>query len=163
MRIPVIGLLIFPLLTAVACQRQPDPESLRAEILQLHRSFIQAHLDKDAAFLARPTSPEYLSVSDGQVQQMDAKEMEGMLSEYLTTTAFSEYRDVADPIIGVSRDGSLAWAIVQMRVAGTRSMPDRSSRAFDTLWAWITLYRRTGDQWLRIVDVSTNRPFNGTS
>jgi len=156
-RFGIFALLVF---TPVSCSQQPDLESLRAEILELHRSFIQAHLEKDAAFLARPTSPDYLSVSNGRVKNVDAKEMERMLSEYLDSTEFSEYGDVTDPVIGISRDGSLAWAIVQVRVAGTRSLPDGSSRTFDTLWAWITLYQRNGDQWLRIADVSTNRPFN---
>ena len=160
MRVARFGLLALLVVTAASCRQQPDLESLRAEILELHRSNIQAHLDKDAAFLARPTSPDYLSVSNGRVQKMDAGEMEQMLAEYLNSTEFSEYRDVADPIIGISRDGSLAWAIVQVRVAGTMPMPDGSSRAFDTLWAWITLYERNDGQWLRLADVSTNRPFN---
>lgn len=143
----------------MSCAR-PDLEALRAEVADLHRSFIQAHLDKDATFLAEPTSPDYLSVSNGQVQKMSADEMERMLAEYLGATEFSAYQDTAEPVIGVSRDGSLAWAVVQVRVAGTRTMPDDSTRAFDTQWAWITLYQRSGDRWLRLVDVSTNRPYS---
>jgi len=155
-RFALCVLILFP---AVSCQMQPDYHSLRAEILEIHRGFIEAHLAKDAAFIAKPTSPDYLFVSNGQVQNRDAAEMVKRLSEYLGATEFTEYGDVAEPIIGFSLDGSLAWAIVQVRVAGTRSMPDGSLHTFDTLWAWITLYQRNGDQWLRIVDVSTNRPF----
>ena len=51
-----------------------------------------------------------------------------------------------------------AWAIVQVRTAGSRSRADGSSRDFDIGWAWITLYERHGDGWLRLADVSTNRP-----
>ena len=160
MRVFRFGLFAILVITAVSCHRQPDLGSLRAEILELHRSFIQAHIDKDPAFIASFTSPDYLFVSNGRVQNMDAGEMEQMLTEYFDSTEFSEYSDVENPIVGFSRDGSLAWAIVQVRVAGTRSMPDDSTRTFDTLWAWITLYQREGDQWLRIADVSTNRPFS---
>jgi hypothetical protein len=159
-RIPFVAMFLF---AVVACQRQPDLNTLRAEIRELHRRDIQAHLEKDAAYLAKPTSPDYVSVSNGEVQPMDANRMERLLSEYLTATEFSEYGDVEDPIVGVSRDGSFGWAIFRVRVAGTRSMPDGSCRVFDTLWAWITLYERSGDEWLRLADVSTNRPFGGAN
>ena len=148
------------LLTMVACQRRPDAEALRAEILQLHRSFIKAHLDKDAAYIARFTAPEYVSVSDGRVERMNASQMEAKLSDYLGATRFREYRDLAEPVIGFSRDGSVAWAIVQVRTAATRTLPDSSSRSYDVRWAWLTLYRRTGGTWSRIADVSTNRPYS---
>jgi len=160
MRISKFILFALILMTAVSCRQPPDHESLRAEILEMHRDFIQAHLDKDAAFIAKPTSPDYLSVSDGIVRNIDASEMEQMLSEYLNSTKFSTYNNVAEPIIGISRDGSLAWSIVRVRVAGQRSRPQGPLQNFDTLWAWLTLYQRNGDQWLRIADVSTNRPFD---
>lgn len=152
-------LIMLSCIALVACRAQPDLASRRAEILDLHRSFIQAHLDKDAEFIARPTAPGYFFVSDGQVTPMDAAGMHKMLSDYLTSTEFSHYRDEVEPIIGISEDGSLAWAIVQVRVAGSSTAEDGSTRAFDTLWAWITLYERKGEEWLRVADVSTRRPY----
>ena len=147
-------------LTAGGCCQHPDLEQSRQEILALHQSIIEAHLAKDSAFLARPTADDYLSVSRGEVRQMDAAEVEAMLSPYLAETEFSHYEDVADPIVGVSDDGSIAWSIVQVRVAGDRSGGDGESHVFDTRWAWLTLYRWDGENWQRLVDVSTNRPFD---
>lgn len=151
--------LIAAAVSGSGCRRGPDLEARRAEVLDLHRRFIQAHLDKDAELLAGPTSPDYLAVAEGRVERRNAAEMERMLSAYLQATEFTAYRDVADPIVGVSDDGSMAWAVVQVRVAGTRTMPDGSRRAFDTRWAWLTVYHREGDGWRRMVDVSTNRPW----
>ena len=82
-----------------------------------------------------------------------------MLAPYLAETEFSHYEDVAEPIVGISDDGSVAWSIVQVRVAGTRTGDDGAEHAFDTVWAWLTLYRRTVNGWERITDVSTNRPY----
>ena len=163
MRIIGAALLAVLLPAAVGCQEQADLDVLRAEILALHRSFIQAHLDKDAAFLARPTSPDYLFVAGGEVERMNAEQVERMLSGYLDSTDFSVYEDVAEPVIGISRDGSLAWAIVQVRVAGTSTRAEGPPRSFDTRWAWITLYERDGHGWLRVADVSTSRPFEPPS
>ena len=151
---------VLILVTAGGCCRGNDPEQARREILNLHESFIQAHLDKDAAFLAAPTADDYLSVARGEVTPMTASEVEAMLAPYLANTEFSHYEDLADPIIGVSDDGSMAWSIVQVRVAGTRTGDDDVSHSFDTCWAWLTLYRRDGEGWQRIADVSTNRPFD---
>jgi ketosteroid isomerase-like protein len=157
-----LSVLVFILVLVIhsGCYSRSDPEQARQEILALHESFIQAHLDKDAAFLAAPTADDYLSVTRGEVIPMTAAEVEAMLAPYLAETEFSHYEDVADPIIGVSDDGSMAWSIVQVRVAGTRTGKDNVSSSYDTRWAWLTLYRRDGDGWKRIADVSTNRPFD---
>ena len=156
-RILIVGTL---LLSAAACCQGPDLEASRQQILDLHQSFIQAHLDKDAAFLAEPTADDYLAVINGHVRPMSAKDVEQRLAPYLAETEFSHYEDVAEPIIGFSDDGSIAWSIVQVRVAGERTGDDDTEQSFDTLWAWLTLYRRDGDRWQRIADVSTNRPFD---
>jgi hypothetical protein len=151
---------IVALVITGCCCCGNDPEQARREILNLHESFIQAHLDKDAAFLAAPTADDYLSVARGEVTPMNASEVEAILAPYLADTVFSHYEDLADPIIGVSDDGSTAWSIVQVRVAGRRTGDDDVLRPFDTRWAWLTLYRRDGGGWERIADVSTNRPFD---
>jgi hypothetical protein len=159
MRFIACGIVVLLITVTGCCRQEPETDSLRAEILELHRGFIQAHLDKDVEFIVKPTAPGYLFVSDGVVKEMDIAGMREMLSAYLDSTEFAEYGDVADPVIGFSDDGSLAWAIVQVRVAGTRALSDGTFSSHDTLWAWITLYRRSGDGWLRIADVSTNRPY----
>jgi hypothetical protein len=82
-----------------------------------------------------------------------------MLQRYFDATTFSVYEDIEEPIIGFSRDGTLAWAIFQVRVAGGGSGASASAQAFDTQWAWLTLYERRKDGWARIADVSTDRPF----
>ncbi len=159
MRITILAFTVLIAFGLGSCQREPDTELLRQEILEMHRAFIQAHLDKDARFIAEPTSPDYLFVANGLVEKQSASQMEEMLASYLDSTEFSEYRDVADPIIGFSTDGSVAWAIVQVRVAGKQAGSSGSSREFDTIWAWISIYRRDGERWMRVTDVSTSRPY----
>lgn len=153
---------IFILLLA-ACQTTPDHDAIKAEILNLHRGFIKAHLDKDASFIAKPTSPEYIFVSNGEIENISPSELEQNLSGYLNSTEFSEYRDINEPIIGVSQDGLLAWAVVKVRTAGIRKRSDGSQNQFDIQWAWITLYEKKDEQWIRLVDVSTDRPYEDKS
>jgi len=132
-------------------------EALRAEILALHQTTIAAHWDKDVEFFTQGLSEHYLSVSNGEIRRPTVEEIRSQFSDYLPNTTFTEYRDLREPIIGFSQDGSLAWSIVQVKVAGTRRLEDGSERALDFVCAWITLYERQGDRWLRLAEISTFR------
>lgn len=84
-----------------------------------------------------------------------------MFDSYLSNTTFTEYKDLREPIIGYSKDGSIAWSIVQMRVAGRSKRSDGSESEFDDIWAWITLYEREGGRWIRLGEVSSLRQDQG--
>ncbi len=51
----------------------------------------------------------------------------------------------------------LKKCIVQVKLAGKRAMDDGSERDIDSAWAWITLYERQGDKWIRLLEVSNSR------
>ena len=74
-----------------SCKESTDYNAIRSEILNLHRTFIKAHIDKDASFIAKPTSPEYIFVSKGEIQNITPKQLEDNLSNYLNSTEFTEY------------------------------------------------------------------------
>ena len=156
-----ILLVITSLLVLIitACKSSPDYNAIRSEIINLHRNFIKAHLEKDASFIAKPTSSKYIFVSNGEIQNITPDQLEHNLTDYLNFTEFKVYRDVADPIIGISKDGLMAWAVVKVRTRGTRIYSNESAKNFDIQWAWITIYENKNNQWIRVVDVSTDRPF----
>lgn len=151
--------LVASFLLLTCCQRHFDPEMARKEILKLHQGFIEAHLAEDPSILVATISDNYLFVSDGDVLTLNADDVEEMLTHYFDTTTFSRYADTDDPVIGFSKDGTLAWSIVQVRVSGARHYESSPDDRFDTQWAWITLYEKRGARWSRLADVSTSRPF----
>ena len=128
---------------------------LSQEILDLHKTEIDAHLNKDVDFFVQDISEDYLAVSGGEIRKPTLEETRLKFSNYLNNTVFAEYRDLCEPIIGFSKDGSLAWSIVQVKVVGRRTMDDGSERDLDFTCAWITLYERQDDKWVRLADVST--------
>jgi ketosteroid isomerase-like protein len=154
--LPLAAVVAFGL---VACQRSFDSEQTRAEILELHRSFIEAHLAEDVSALVRTIPQDYLFVANGDVQALNGNDVQKTLQTYFDNTTFSHYEDTAEPIIGFSKDGTLAWAIFQVRVAGISHRETGTDHPFDTQWAWITLYEKRNGAWSTISDVSTNRPF----
>ena len=159
MRQRILLIVVAIAIGLTGCQGSFDPGMGRAEILALHQGFIDAHLSEDASSLAAPIPQDYLFVSNGDVERLNAEDVRESLQSYFDATTFSHYADTNEPIIGFSKDGTLAWAIVQVRVAGSRHREPEADHGFDTQWAWITLYERQNDQWSRIADVSTNRPF----
>jgi hypothetical protein len=148
---------IFIVFTVVqlGCQSSPDFEALKSEIVALHKTEIDAHWKKDIDFFVRNISEDYMAVSNGEVQRPALEDIRSRFSNYLNNTTFTEYRDVAEPIIGFSKDGSLAWAILQIKVVGKRTLDDGSVRDLDFTCAWLTLYERQDNTWMRLTDVST--------
>ena len=151
----MIIILVLFTLTFISCQsNNPDFEVLRSEIMQLHQATIDAHWNKDVDFFVKNMAEEYVFVQNGEIQRPAKDEIIAKMSGYLHHTTFTEYRDVQEPIIGFSNDGSVAWSIVQVKVAGNRALDDGTERGLDFTCAWITLYKRQGDNWVRLAEVS---------
>ena len=139
----------------VESSEHPDLDGLRAEIRDLHRTFIEAHLAADVEGVLRDQADRLTFVANGDVRERTIRETRKLMSSYLPNTRFSEYRDLAEPIVGVSEDGSLGWSIVQVKIAGTRMMEDDAELKLDFTCAWLTLYERQDGRWKRTAEVST--------
>ena len=137
------------------CQASPDFDKLRSEILELHKTTIEAHWKKDIDFFTKDISENYFSVGNGEIRNKTKEEITEQFTNYLNNTTFSEYQDLQDPIIGFSKDGSLAWSIVKVKIAGNRKMNDGTERELDFTCAWITLYEKQGNKWIRLGEVSS--------
>jgi hypothetical protein len=147
-------MLILFSMTLLGCHSRPDFEALRSEILELHKSTIEAHLNDNVDFLVQNLSGDFMSVSNGDIDYPTKEEIRSGFSSYLNNTEFSEYADLREPIIGFSKDGSVAWSTVQVKVAGKRKMEDGTERDLDFTCAWITLYEREGSRWIKLAEVS---------
>ncbi|MFX1251935.1 MAG: nuclear transport factor 2 family protein [Promethearchaeota archaeon] len=133
----------------------PNFENLRSEILTIHKKFIDAHLNKNIEFFVQNMSEDYMSVSNGEIRTQTAEEIRLQMTNYLNNTVFSEYKNLREPIIEFSKDGSIAWAIFQIKVKGRRTMDDGSERDLDFICAYSSLFERQDDKWIRLWDVST--------
>ena len=154
--VSVLSTILFLLsMTLHGCHSQPDLEALRSEVLELHKSAIEAHLNNHVDFLVQNLSDDFISVSNGEIEYPTEEELRSEFSSYLDNTTFSEYADLREPIIGFSKDGSIAWSIVQVKVAGKRKADDGSERDLDFTCAWITLYEREDGRWMKLAEVSS--------
>ena len=132
-----------------------DFAALKEEILALHKASIDAHLEKNIPFFTQDVSDDFVTVSRGDIYKPTKEETNTMFTNYLENTEFSEYRDVQEPIVGYSHDGSIAWTIVQVKVIGKRKMNDGTVADLDFTSSWIMLYERQGEKWIRLVNASS--------
>ena len=126
----------------------------RAELLELHIRTIEAHLEKDVEFLVSNVSEDFMSINNGVINYPTINEMRETFQEYLDNTEFTVYRNLSEPIIGFSNDGSIAWSSVQVRVEGNTGQGN-NKRKMGFTCAWITLYRRVQNSWIRFIEASS--------
>jgi len=135
-----------------------DFDSRRRELRDYLAAFIDAHLHNRPEFFVQDISDDYVNVSRGELVRQTKPEILAGFTDYLGSTEFSEYRLLGEPQIGLSKDGSAAWSIFRLRVAGTRRMPDGTAAQFDATWGCLVLFERRGDRWVRIAEASSRKP-----
>jgi hypothetical protein len=151
-------LLLYVMFSFLACDNKFDEKVYRNEILALHQEMIDAHLNKDLGFFTRDIAPDYFSVGRGEIRFPQKQEITEQFTNYINNTEFTAYNDLREPIVKFSDDGSLAYLIVQVKVAGNRRFESDSLTQFDLTWAWITLYERSENKWIRLGEVSNYKP-----
>ena len=138
-------------------ENKPDFAVLKEEILALHKASLDAHLEKNIPFFTQNVSDKFISVSRGEINKPSKEETTTMFTNYLENTEFSVYRDLQEPIIGFSKDGSVAWSIVQVKVSGKQKI-NEEEEYLDFISSWIMLYERQGDKWVKLVNASSFKP-----
>ncbi len=131
-----------------------NSEQEKARLLQLHRSALQAHLEKDAgAFLAAYASQWY-DVRTAGIRLRTKEEALPAIDQYFRRTHFADIREVTAPIIHLSADASMAWVIGEMRVRASQEVSDEEERDFSFRCAWVSIYEKHEGQWAQVVDAS---------
>jgi len=130
LRLAGVFTVLFILLLA-AYSFEPDGDEITTQILAEHQELIDVHLNKDADFATRNLSDDFISVGNGEIRRPSKEELKASFSSYLESTKFTEYGDLQETIIGYSQDGSVAWSIVQVRLAGRLTSEGGSFRSFN--------------------------------
>ena len=110
---------------------------------------------QDAEFIIDDIGEGFFSMSEATITYPTKEDQRKRFTSYLKNTTFTEYRSLTEPEIGFSDDGSIAWGNYQVRVSGYRKAEDGSESEFSFDCAWLWLFRRVGDRWIRIGEVST--------
>ena len=145
-----IALLVAATAGPTLCLAATDAERLAA----LHQKVIRAHQESDVELLLEDSSADYVVASRGDVTRPTIADRRARLGSYLGRTRFSEYRDLREPIVTVSADGTLGWVMVQVHAVGEQTGADGETHRVEFTSAWIELYQKRDGRWLRVGNVS---------
>jgi hypothetical protein len=144
-----IGFVLFCALT-ISCTSHPDIAEIEKEIIQLHQDELDAHINKDVSFFTKDLADNYMHVQYGDINYPHKDSLMKKFDDYLNSTTFTRYEDLQKPIVKVSKDGSLAWSIVQVKIEGERKLENDSIYDLNFTCAWISLYEKMDDKWIKL-------------
>lgn len=146
--------------TPAAGQTSVDVEREKAELLRLHRASREAHFKTDADLLVKDAPEVMVSVSRGKINRPSREDTRRMFTEYFRGAKYFEWDDLEEPVVSVSRDGSMAWMITRIRVRRVQRDASGAEREEKFVYAGIMTYEKRGGRWTRVANVSTFEPPN---
>ena len=133
----------------------PDFDEMRRELLERFKKNIEAHFENDVEFIISDLHEDFFSMSGGEITHPTKEEQRERFTKYLNNTTFSEYSSLMEPEINFSDDGSVAWGKYRVKVRGETVNENGSISQLDFVCAWLWLFKRVDDKWMRIGEVST--------
>jgi hypothetical protein len=133
------------------------PQSHEGQLLHLHAELIRAHLEGRVELWMSLESDDYISVNRGRISFPDVAEREGQRRAYLEAASFSTYRDLREPIVRISQDGTLGWLMAEIEIIGSTPGADGGREPFHDIWAWVEFYEMTADGWSMVANASNRR------
>ena len=108
--------LVFLFSIILSCQQTPDFEKEKAELLAWHKKNMDALIAADEETLFQIMPDGCIELVEGQVNVLNREKDKELLDNMFANTNFTEMPDIAESIIHVSKDGSMAWMINQFKV-----------------------------------------------
>ena len=151
----IVALAVFTLLCAAPAAPTPtDADLLRA----LHEKVLRAHRSSDVELILEDEPEDYVVAGRGEITRPTRDERRTRMGAYLTSTKFEEYRDLVEPIVTVSTDGTLGWVVVQVQARGVQTSKPGETQPLQFVSAWIELYAKREGRWYRVGNVSNFKP-----
>ena len=130
----------------------------RAELLRLHERQRTAHLARRADWLVAEWADSLFSISRGGVSIGRRETSEAGFQEYLDASTFQAWDDIVPPRVRISRDGQMAYVVVEKRVYLTTRDSGGVDLAERTRFAWLSVYEKEDGHWRLSAIASTDRP-----
>jgi hypothetical protein len=100
-------------------------------------------------------APDMVSVSAGEVTHVTREAARERFGQYFGRVDFLAWDDLEAPVVTFSYDHTMATVLVQ-KVVRIRPVGRVDAPVNETRFAWLEVWRRTGDRWEMTANVSTN-------
>jgi hypothetical protein len=149
--------LCFSTVVFCGCCEKVDLEAHRQELLRLNEMMRTAHLEGDAETIVSISQYPYTKVNSGRVTHPTKEENDERFRNYMSTMDLTAWDDLAEPIITISDDATLATVIYRKHLAMT-PVDEPEAEPMEGIYAWQSTYRRTPEGWKQVSDVLTSLP-----
>lgn len=136
----------------------PGAAKAIAELRALHEKVMRAHRESDVEVLLEDEAADYVVANRGEITRPTIPQRRERLGSYLRASRFTEYRDLVEPVVGVSADATAGWVIVQVTARGRQSLAGGGEAPVEFTSAWIELYEKREGKWWRTGNVSNFKP-----
>jgi len=129
------------------------PEIDQVQVYRLHRKLLAAHCLGDADLIAELSAPENLIASRGDLLWASDIETRDQFRSVFQRVDYTEYHDIAMPVVEISQAADIGWIGVNVRAMGNDIA---TGTAFDDQWAWIMLVKKIDDVWVHAGNASNH-------
>jgi hypothetical protein len=156
-----ITALLFVAASGLAHAQTPAaPEKEKAELLRMHKAAREAHFKTDVGLLQKSSPEEFIAVSRGKIHRVRKADERKRFEEYFRGAKYYEWDDIEEPIVSVSKDGSMGWVITRIRVRRTQKDAAGAEQEEKFVYAGIMTFEKRDGKWVRVANVSTFEPPN---
>jgi hypothetical protein len=131
----------------------PAPEIDGVQVYRLHRKLLAAHCLGDANMMADLSAPSVIVASRGELLETSPEATRERFTSVFQQVDYTEYHDLAVPIVEVSSSGDIGWIGVNVRAVGEVI---ESGDSFDDQWAWVMMVKKIDDIWLHAGNASNS-------
>jgi len=153
---------------AVGCQARtqaptpgpdPHPDSAAAAAIDaLHQQHRRAHLTGDADLFVASFADTLIVIDAGEVTRLSRRAARERFQAYFEAVDILSWSDIVRPEIHVSRDGTLAGAIVRKRVRLVPAGSMQGAQEEESTFAWLETWERHDGGWRLTIIASTALP-----
>jgi hypothetical protein len=154
MRVALTSFLILLSVTLVFAEPN-DLEKEKAELLRLHKTEREAHFKTDVELLLSHQAEDFVSVNNGKIRTEKKQQSREFFQKYFENAKYFEWDDMEPPIIRISKDASMAWVIVRVKVRRTQKDAAGTEDETKFIYAGIMTYEKQNNKWMAISNVST--------
>lgn len=150
-----VYLLAYTIVAFSGCTGSIDIGREKQNIRDILSQERKAHFDKNVDLFVSTFADSMISVHSGKTDRKSIDDYKKRFGPYFNRVTFSRWDDSKEPIIDISDDGSMAYAVVNKTVVLT--YPDTLGKPFydSTNYAWVSIYKKINGQWKGVCNAST--------
>lgn len=134
----------------------PAKVAAMSEISTLLKQAQIAHFTRNANLLVSTFADDFSSISNGKISRPTREASLARFQNYLNNSTFIEWDDIKPPVIKVSDDASMAYALVHKKVRLLAKNESGKEQEETEIFAWAEIYRKIKNEWKLTAVVSTN-------